>query len=241
MGDRHIQGFDRNPSLPNSYGTDGRTPGRVNAMTNRDRLVQAAGDMFYRNGYAATSVEDILERTGVARSNFYYYFGGKLDLAREVFRRWVEDFEDHLRGATASDGDAAEKLHAIFREVRVSSADDGADARDRLPCPMGPLVLELAPHDEEIRSVATEFLATLRSALRKAIAAGAGRGEFDPGIDPEAAAAVALATLQGALLLCHTLGRAQPLGNAESALLGLLMPRKFGPRSDPLPGDASSL
>lgn len=210
-------------------------------MTNRDRLVLAAGELFCRNGYAATSVEDILEHTGVARSNFYYYFDGKLDLAREVFRRWVGDFEDHLRGATAAQGDAAGTLRAIFHEVRASCPGERTDARHGRPCPMGPLVLELAPHDEEIRSVATEFLDTLRSALRETIAAGAGRGEFDPRLDPGPAAAVALATLQGALLLCHTLGHTQPLRSAESALLELLVPRESGPRSDPLPGDASSL
>jgi TetR/AcrR family transcriptional repressor of nem operon len=196
-------------------------------MTNRDRLVLAAGDLFHRNGYAATSVEDILERTGVARSNFYYYFDGKLDLAREVFRRWVEDFEDHLHGALSSDGDgdAAEGLHAIFSEVRVSPADERIEPLGRLACPMGPLVLELAPHDEEIRSVATEFLGSLGDALRETIADGARRGQFDGDIDPEAAAAVALATLQGALLLCHTHGRPEPLRKAEVALLELLSPR----------------
>lgn len=209
-------------------------------MTNRDRLVLAAGDLFYRNGYAATSVEDILQRTGVARSNFYYYFDGKLDLAREVFRRWVADFEAHLQGAMVADRDAAQKLHAIFREVRVSSPD-AVDGGGRLPCPMGPLVLELAPHDAEIRSVATEFLGSLRTALTEAIAEGARQGEFDPGLDPEPAAAVALATLQGALLLCHTNGQAQPLRSAESALLVLLAPREAGPISDARPTDGPGL
>ena len=210
-------------------------------MTNRDRLVLAAGDLFYRDGYAATSVEDILERTGVARSNFYYYFDSKLDLAREVFRRWVVDCEDHLQVALAPDRGATGRLHAIFREVRVGSPDGVEAHGGRLPCPMGPLVLELAPHDAEIRSVATEFLGSLRTALREAIIAGAREGEFDPGLDPEPAAAVALATLQGALLLCHTHGRAQPLRCAESALLELLAPRETGHGSDAAHGDPSGL
>lgn len=210
-------------------------------MNNRDRLVTAAGDLFYRDGYAATSVEDILERTGVARSNFYYYFDGKLDLAREVFRRWVVDCEDHLRVALASDRNAAGKLRAIFREVRVGTPEESGEDGGRLPCPLGPLVLELAPHDAQIRSLATEFLDTLRTALRDAIAEGARQGEFQPGLDPEPAAAVALATLQGGLLMGRTHGHAQPYRSAETALLELLAPRIAGPGSDGSPADPPGL
>jgi TetR/AcrR family transcriptional repressor of nem operon len=198
-------------------------------MTNRDRLVLAAGDLFYRNGYAATSVEDILERTGVARSNFYYHFDGKLDLAREVLRRWVADFEAHLVTTTEDGAPAAARLRSIFREVRVAPwTQEAGSGSHRLPCPMGPLALELAPHDVEVRSLAAEFLRTLRRSLRDVIAEGSSRGEFDRSLDPDAAAAVAVATLQGGLLLSHTNGVSQPLRRAESALLELLARRDDG-------------
>lgn len=191
-------------------------------MTNRDRLVLAAGELFYRNGYAATSVEDILEKTGVARSNFYYHFDGKLDLAREVLRRWVEAFEEHL-GALRADGHSPEeRLREIFREVRTEGRGASRGMRERIPCPLGPLALELAPHDPEVRQVTSEFQETLRSALLEAIRGGARSGEFSSGLQPEPAARVALATLQGALFMCHARGGDGPLREAEAALLELL-------------------
>lgn len=189
-------------------------------MTNRDRLVLAAGRLFYRNGYAATSVEDILERTGVARSNFYYHFGGKLDLAREVLRRWVDQFEEGLDAAERNATSPAERLERIFRQVDPGDAD-AADA-DAIPCPLGPLALELAPHDDQVRSITAELLDALRSAFRDVIARGAETGAFGDDLDPDPAAGVAVATFQGALLMCYALGDAGPLRQAEAALLDLL-------------------
>ncbi len=205
-------------------------------MTNRDRLVLAAGDLFYRNGYAATSVEDILETTGVARSNFYYHFDGKLDLAREVLRRWVDEFETDIRRPAEPGQDALERISGIFRRVRAGWWDEDAEANgdtldesDHLPCPMGALALELAPHDPEVRTVAAEFHAALNDSLRIVIADGTRRGELNPDVDPEPAAMVALAALHGALLLCQTQGATQPMRRAETALLDLLAPRRPQP------------
>lgn len=190
-------------------------------MTNRDRLVLAAGELFYRNGYAATSVEDILDRTGVARSNFYYHFGGKMDLAREVLRRWARGFEDHLSGLGGDGSSHSERLRAIFLQVAPRSRD-GVDGDGHIPCPLGPLAFELAPHDEEVREVTSEFLDTLEDALREVIEDGAADGEFDPAVEPGPASRVALAALQGALLMCHARGARDPLDDARDALLELL-------------------
>jgi len=199
-------------------------------MTNRDRLVLAAGELFYRNGYAATSVEDILEETGVARSNFYYHFRGKLDLAREVLRRWVEGCEEQLSDLCADGHSPAERLRGIFREVRAERAGRADGAGKHVRCPLGPLALELAPHDSEVRRVTSGFQDTLRSALREVIESGARSGEFASGLRPEAAARVALATLQGALLMCHARGGDGPLREAESALFELLGAESGGAR-----------
>lgn len=190
-------------------------------MTNRDRLVLAAGELFYRHGYAATSVEDILEKTGVARSNFYYHFDGKLDLAREVLRRCVEGFEEHLAALRADGHTPEERLRGIFREVRIDGPGRTGGPRGA-PCPLGPLALELAPHDPEVRRVTFDLQETLRSALLEAIESGARSGEFGSALEPEPAARVALATLQGALFMCHARGGDEPLREAEAALLDLL-------------------
>jgi TetR/AcrR family transcriptional repressor of nem operon len=55
-------------------------------MGNREKLLEAATAILGRNGYQATSVDEILEAARVAPSNFYYHFKSKEELAIEGAR-----------------------------------------------------------------------------------------------------------------------------------------------------------
>lgn len=52
----------------------------------KQQLVDAAADLFAANGYAATRVQDICRRAGVAKGLFYWYFPTKQDLFVELVR-----------------------------------------------------------------------------------------------------------------------------------------------------------
>jgi AcrR family transcriptional regulator len=53
----------------------------------RSRLIEAARQLFARDGYEATSTEAILAAAGVSRGGLYYHFPGKQDLFSVVFER----------------------------------------------------------------------------------------------------------------------------------------------------------
>src|SRR5437899_2775144 len=59
----------------------------------RERILQSARSLFYEVGYQATSVDDILKQCGVAKSNFYYHFRSKEELAFAVLEAQIADFE----------------------------------------------------------------------------------------------------------------------------------------------------
>jgi AcrR family transcriptional regulator len=52
----------------------------------RDRVLAAALEVFAAKGFAATSVDNIVERAGCTRGAFYYYFESKEDIARDLQR-----------------------------------------------------------------------------------------------------------------------------------------------------------
>ncbi|GAA4996892.1 hypothetical protein GCM10023205_82700 [Yinghuangia aomiensis] len=62
-------------------GTDWRTGPKV---FTRRRLVAAAVDMFEKQGYEATTVEDIVGLAGTARATFYLHFSGKAEIVAEL-------------------------------------------------------------------------------------------------------------------------------------------------------------
>ena len=50
---------------------------RRSAKLTRSRIVTAAWELFYENGYDETTVDDIVERSGTSKGSFYHYFAGK--------------------------------------------------------------------------------------------------------------------------------------------------------------------
>ena len=45
----------------------------------KEHLIVCAGDLFWRNGYEATGLSDILKASGLTKGSFYFYFKSKED------------------------------------------------------------------------------------------------------------------------------------------------------------------
>ena len=43
----------------------------------KGKIIEAAWDLFYRQGYDDTTVEEIIAASGTSRGSFYHYFEGK--------------------------------------------------------------------------------------------------------------------------------------------------------------------
>ncbi|MEJ2679024.1 MAG: TetR/AcrR family transcriptional regulator [Gemmatimonadota bacterium] len=76
-----------------------RKPRTARGEATRQRLMDAAEELFGRSGFHATSVTDITRQAGVAQGTFYLYFESK----DEVFRVLVRDLSHRLRLAIARD------------------------------------------------------------------------------------------------------------------------------------------
>jgi AcrR family transcriptional regulator len=52
----------------------------IKNLSARDRILKTAADLFYRNGYRATGINEVIEKAGVAKATFYAHFPTKDDL-----------------------------------------------------------------------------------------------------------------------------------------------------------------
>ena len=50
----------------------------------RDKIVEAATELFWLKGYGSTSIADILSRTQLNSGSLYHFFPGKQDLLLDV-------------------------------------------------------------------------------------------------------------------------------------------------------------
>lgn len=91
--------------------------GEGGAAVTRERLLDAAEDLFARKGYAAASVRDIVAAAMCNLAAVNYHFGGKKNLYREVFRRRLGAMREQrlaaVRDAESGDRDLEETLRSF--------------------------------------------------------------------------------------------------------------------------------
>ena len=63
----------------------------------REKIVAAAAELFAKKGYRATSLDEVAEKLEVKKPSFYHYIDSKEDVLMEIFRKYYDLTEKHLR------------------------------------------------------------------------------------------------------------------------------------------------
>lgn len=89
----------------------------------RLELVDIAASVFARKGYHATSIDDLVEATGLKRGGLYHYIASKEDLLIAAHERFIEPLLANARAIAAEDLSAEEALrrlaHALMHDITV--------------------------------------------------------------------------------------------------------------------------
>jgi AcrR family transcriptional regulator len=80
----------------------------------RDRLLQAASELFYAEGVQSVGIDRVIERAGVAKASLYSTFGSKEGLVCAYLGARHEATLARLRSAVAATDDPIEQLLAVF-------------------------------------------------------------------------------------------------------------------------------
>ena len=82
----------------------------------KGKIVSAAWDLFYRQGYENTTVEEIIEESGTSRGSFYHYFDGKDALLSSLSYLFDDKYEELLE-TLDTDQNAFDILMYLNREL----------------------------------------------------------------------------------------------------------------------------
>lgn len=168
-------------------------PGRPRGF-DRDAALDAALDLFRRQGFEASSLDRLTEVMGVSRSSFYAAFGSK----HGVLIAALDCYAARARAALAAVGPSASALLSAVADPR-----GGAHG-----CLLVNCIAELAPHDPEVAARGRSHLDHIEALFARALAPDG----------PEAARARARA-LTAVALGAHTLRRSgQPAAQIEAML-----------------------
>lgn len=172
----------------------------------RERIVEAAARLMYRDGVTATSVDHVLAEAGAGKSQFYHYFASKDDLIAAVLAFHAGAGESE-QAAIFADSPGWEGIRAWMDSVVAAQAR----SRDARGCPIGSMAAELAERDPEMRARLAAAMERKRVALRARLEQLRQAGQLSSGADPEVLATFTMAVLQGALLFARTSGRQDDL------------------------------
>ncbi|MBO9546746.1 TetR/AcrR family transcriptional regulator [Caulobacter sp.] len=181
----------------------------------RDEAIASAIKVFARHGYEAASTSDLLDGMGIARQSLYGAFGDKRRLFLEALRRYAADSLTQMRDALAG-GTAAEGIEAALLVGLGSSADVETG------CLGVGSIVEFSRTDPDINAQNDAAGLAVIAAFAERVRDGMAAGEFDPGLDPEAAAGMLLALRSGLKVSARGgAGEAELREAARLALRGL--------------------
>ncbi len=84
----------------------------------RERILEAAIDLFNRKGYAAAAVSEIVDAAGITKPVLYYYFDSKEGLFLEMMNEGTRRFREIVERDRSADGaDAAEAVRRFCHEL----------------------------------------------------------------------------------------------------------------------------
>ena len=140
-------------------------------------------DLFASKGYSETSMEDIVQTTGVSRYGLYGTFGNKRELFEQALEEYAEGMGKRSFLRLLEPGASLEHIRKIFEE-RVN---DMCELEERKGCLFVHTAMELAPQDAELKGVLQRFMKRIAKAFAIGLDSAKGRGEVAADLDVDAA------------------------------------------------------
>lgn len=137
---------------------------KARTLSSRERILNTASDLFFRQGYHQTGINQIIEESGVAKATFYSNFKSKEDLAVEYLRARDRVETDAMKDAIKGIKDPYERYMAIILGVK-----DHMIQTDFRGCAFGNMAVEITEPSHPIRKEVRHHEDRFRSILRDVI------------------------------------------------------------------------
>jgi len=170
------------------------------------RMIEAAADLFHKQGVHATSPDEVIEATGTGKGQFYHYFKNKEGLVHEVLQSHLEAIKMGL-APLKYDLDSWPDLEQWF----ISHADLQKRFRMTRGCPLGTIGNEVTENDELIRQDLHLIFEVIKGKLAAFFIKEKARGEIAPSANEGGLADFCIAIVQGAMLMGKIKRDSQPV------------------------------
>ena len=170
--------------------TNTRTPENT-----RGKILQAAFNEFYKNGFQGGSLNRIVDEAGTTKGAVFHHFKGKKDLGYAVVREVIHPrFKQQWSDPLANSTDPITDLKRIFRQGAKRAVANGGLVHG---CPLNNLAQEMSPLDVKFRKSLENTYVAWRETVSAAFARGIKAGKVRKDVSPRKVAAFIVAAQAG--------------------------------------------
>lgn len=193
-------------------------------MSNRDKLIDTAAQLFHSHGFEGTSIDMLMKTSGVSRSNFYYYFESKEALGLLAIEKAASEFKETILSKTILNLDLnpLERLDGFYEEI-ISYQQFLFSEFCNAGCFFGNLALEQSAVNEKFRSALSDFFQEVEGSFEQCLRDGVEQGFFKEEIDPKETATLLVSQIEGAILLLKVYSSVNTFETACGAMRKLIV------------------
>ena len=156
-------------------------------------VLQKAMELFWVQGYHATSIQDLVDHLGINRASLYDTYGGKDSLFQKAFRQYREQNAAEIRQFFQQQPRVREGLMALFTMAIEEAATDA----DRKGCFVVNTATELLPGDPSLIPVLQENKRNFEQLFLDYLTKGVEDGQISEGKDLRAIATLLFTLYNG--------------------------------------------
>jgi len=172
-----------------------------------DVVLQTAIQLFWEQGYTATSVDEVVKRSGVAKYGIYGTFGPKQALFKKVLAQYAADRHQDVQRPIRQPGASLPAIRQFFDQVPelLTRSDQQWGC---LVCNTG---MEIGLRDPEIQTFVKDFFDDIARVLKRCLMRAVKRGELEQPADIAALATYLATEFRTALMLARSGADAQTI------------------------------
>lgn len=164
-----------------------------------NEVLDSAMHLFWRQGYEATSIHDLVDATGINRASMYASFGGKEALFAAALDHYVDQISRDRLALLSADGLARKALERYFNSLIRFSIGEGRD----LGCLLTNTAVEAAARNSNLDAKLSDAFERLEKAFREVVRRGQVNGEISRNHGPTALARFLMSTVHGLRVLAR--------------------------------------
>jgi TetR/AcrR family transcriptional repressor of nem operon len=187
------------------------------ASFDQTEMLETIQSVFWDNGYSATSLDDIMQSTGLGKGSLYGAYGSKQEMYLLAFTDYcdwaVADLEERLRG---NDADAIVRLRAYIQ----TAAKGGANARRG--CMLAKGTAEVAARFPDVDKIIERTFKAMEREIVQCVRQAQSAGDIAADRDARTIGVTLLAVVRGMGSLAQAGTSSATLSLAAQGALGLL-------------------